>query len=317
MRWMGLLGMTAAGLWGQTGLRLIADTTVRHSQPQAIGGNQGQMVVSSDAISYLEFDWQEFPAYLTKSDFRSARLRLFVNRRTRSGSIGVKSICTGIPEMQLTMWNRPVWECNGPQVQASVPETGQWLTVDVTEMLANRLQEGALSFELSSNGADVQFDSKENAGTSQPAQLIVEFALPAGARGPSGVTGVPGVTGPMGLPGPVGAPGEPGAEGFRGFRSTRVAYYWRSARASCGLGETCTQTLACREGEVIVGGGCGHRDVNDALSDIRINYNGPSIEGARDPGGSAVRAWRCSIENTYEWGSRDYEVWVGCSRRLD
>lgn len=316
LSWGILLGACGAA-WGQSSLRLIADTTLRHSQPQATGGTQGQLAVSADAVSYLEFDWTEFPAFLTKNDFRSARLRLFVNRRNRSGRIWVKSICTGIAEQSLTMWSRPVWECNGPQVGVVVPEGGQWLTVDITEMLSGRLREGALSFELSTSDADVLLDSKESLSTSQPPQLLLEFALPPGPGGLIGPMGPVGPSGPMGLMGPVGVTGAPGPQGRQGQRASNGSVYWLSRRLECGAGEKCTRTLDCRAGDVIVGGGCGHRDRNQAAFDVLVNYSGPSIVGSRSDESSTIGAWRCSVDNTNPFSSRDYEIWVSCARRAD
>lgn len=311
-----LLGLLAvSGGWGQTAMRLVADTTVRHSQPQATGGNLGQLAVSSDAISYVEFDWREWPALLTKADFRSARLRLYVNRRNRAGRLWVKSVCTAIPEQSLTMWNRPAWECNGPQTQVVVPEAGQWLTVDVTDMLANRLGEGPLSFELFSSEADVVMDSKESTTTSEAPQLIVEFALPAGPAGLTGPVGPVGVPGAPGLLGPVGPQGPPGPQGPAGTRPTTTQLYWRSDRANCGPREICTLTRACREGDVLIGGGCGHRDYNDAVQDIRLNYNGPSLDGQREDERSPVQGWRCTVMNNFYFASRDFEIWISCATR--
>lgn len=310
-----LLG-ASGGAWGQIGMRLTADTTLRHSQPQATGGALGQLAVNSDALSYLEFDWQELPTYLTKDEFRSARLRLFVNRRNRTGRMWVKSICTTIEEQRLTLLTRPVWECNGPQVQVVMPESGQWVTVDVTDMVANRIRRGALSFELSSSEADVLLDSKENTATSQPPQLILEFSLPEGLRGPTGPVGPAGMPGPAGPAGLTGPAGIPGPQGPAGPRPSDGSIYWISKRVECGpLGE-CTETLACQAGEVTLGGGCGHRDSNSASNDIRINYNGPRLEGAREDFSSTVRGWRCSVKNLWAFSGRDFEIWLSCGRRL-
>lgn len=307
---------TSSAAFSQIPLRLIADTTLRHSQPQAGGGTLGQLEVSSDALSYLEFGWEELPTYLTKLEFRSARLRVFVNRRNRAGRIWVKSICTGIAERNLTMWSRPTWECNGPQKQVVAPEAGQWMVVDVTEMLENRLREGALSFELSSSEAELWLDSKENTTTSQPPQLILEFDLPEGLRGPTGPAGPPGESGPVGPTGLTGPAGDPGAQGPRGPSPSNGSIYWISKRMECGGLDRCTETLSCQAGETTIGGGCGHRDINSAANDIRVNYSGPILEGAREDSSSTVRGWRCTVKNLWISASRDYEIWLGCGRRL-
>ncbi len=41
----------------------------------------------------------------------------------------------------------------------------------------------------------------------------------------------------------------------------------------------------------LVSGGCGHRDANDAQTDITVNYTGP------DPNSVVVQAWRCLLTN--------------------
>ena len=65
-------------------------------------------------------------------------------------------------------------------------------------------------------------------------------------------------------------------------------------------------TGSCPTGMQIVGGGGGHRDVNDAQTDIVVNYNGP------DPINPST-IWRLSVHNT-SGSSRAIRMYLICAK---
>lgn len=65
-------------------------------------------------------------------------------------------------------------------------------------------------------------------------------------------------------------------------------------------------TGTCPSGMQVVGGGGGHRDVNDAQIDIVVNYNGP------DPT-NPTTTWRLSVNNT-SGSSRAIRFYIMCAK---
>src|SRR5262245_36465015 len=114
-----------------------------------------------------------------------------------------------------------------------------FLIVDVTPAVRAWL-DGALEnhgLVLSANpaGVSVEFDSKENTGTSHEPQLEITLGS-IGPPGPPGPAGEPGPAGPPGVAGPVGPPGPPGPPGVAepatatgtigGLREYRTSGVW-------------------------------------------------------------------------------------------
>ncbi len=66
--------------------------------------------------------------------------------------------------------------------------------------------------------------------------------------------------------------------------------------------------LGCPSGYRVMGGGGGHRDLNSAASDIRIQYTGPDVT-------SPETTWRLIVENTADAGvSRQIQMYCNCAR---
>lgn len=65
-------------------------------------------------------------------------------------------------------------------------------------------------------------------------------------------------------------------------------------------------SATCPSGMQVVGGGGGHRDVNDAQTDIVVNYNGP------DPT-NPTTTWRLSLNNT-SGSSRAIRFYLMCAK---
>lgn len=62
----------------------------------------------------------------------------------------------------------------------------------------------------------------------------------------------------------------------------------------------------CPAGTFLVGGGCGHRDFNNAALDIVIRYSGPSMV-------NPTRNWRCLAHNTNSSSGRALVIFAICS----
>ncbi len=312
MKYGWLLGVFCLAGWGQVSLRLTDDTTLRTAQPGTPGGSLPQLAVNAGAVTYLEFDWDEYPAHRTKEDFAGARLWLYASRRTKEGSITVRPTCRGFAEATLTLDNRPVWNCTGPAVTVMAPAAGQWVTVDVTGMIENRVTE-ALGLEISTVDADVVFDSKENMLTSQPPRLVVDLRPNVGPAGPQGPQGPRGTQGPMG---PTGPPGERGITGIPGIPGPPLGPYaveWVHETNDLPPGGNYdSKTLRCPRG-VVIAGGCGRRTSGANGTHLRVLYNGPDIEGSRLPEGSRVTGWRCHVINSAVATNLDYDIWVACA----
>ncbi|MBL8232038.1 MAG: collagen-like protein [Bryobacterales bacterium] len=300
-----LMILAGSTLHAQVPMRLIADTTLRTSQMDLPGGSLPQLNVSSGAASYLQFDWNEFPAHLTKDELVSARLRLYVNRVVSPATVTVAPTCTAISEASLTARTRPLWSCSEPRVTFPVTAAGQWVTVDVTTLLAGRVLTAPLTFELTAQSGDVYFDSKESVGTSQPPQLLLWFRSPAGPQGPAGPAGVRGPTGPQGIQGPAGGLGSPGPRGLPGPigpLGPPLSITWRSLRFDTPNENPQTYSLSCPTGSFAVSGGCGHRNDNDVAHEVYVENSAPTASG-----------WTCRV---YKFGftlDSSAEIWVGCA----
>ncbi len=308
-----LLWMLAAAvqLWGETPLRLTGDTTVRQAQPALSGGTLPQLGVGNGMMSYLQFSLQEVPAGYRNEDLAEARLRLYVNRRAAAGRLAVRGGCAPFSESILSWNSRGANPCSSDAGLADIAEAGQWVSVDVTSLVKGRLEEGSIALELSS-ATEAYFDSKENMASGQAAELVLRFRSPRGPAGPAGPAGPTGLRGPRGPAGAKGPPGRPGPEGVLG---PAMQIRWTSLRGVCTPETRCEPKVLCEWNEIVVSGGCGHRDVNDAMDSIEVVWGGPELNGSRNNPESRAIGWRCILNNKDDFYSRSYEVWAGCARR--
>lgn len=302
--------LLAANLWGESPLRLTADTLLRQSQPDLPGGTLPQIGVGNGMVSYLRFSLAELPVQAAAENLAEARLRLYVNRRVASGRLAVREYCAEIQEVELTWRKRPVSACSSDSRGAEVPEAGQWLSVDVTPLVQGRLSGDALGFELSSEGAEAFFDSKENIASGQAAELVLRFRSPRGAPGPPGPAGLIGPSGPLGARGPEGPVGFIGSPGPTG---PALDIRWTSRRTNCNGFVRCLATVSCESDERLVSGGCGHRDVNDATDGVVLLWQGPALNGSKNNRASVATGWTCHVLISAT-SPRDYEAWAGCAK---
>jgi hypothetical protein len=228
--------------------RLTDDAHVSMSARTSNFGSAPTLLVQGPgptaAQTYLRFDLTTLPAGTRGAGIVRAQLRLWVSRVVRGGMLDVHSARSAWTEALLTGANAPG---AGRDAVIGIPIAPQdrsgFLMVDVTSVVREWL-DGTLEnhgFALSANaaGVSVEFDSKENTGTSHEPQLEIILGAvgpsgppgPAGAQGPPGPPGVAGPVGPPGPPGPAGAAEPPGAGpltatgtvgGLREYRSSSV-----------------------------------------------------------------------------------------------
>ncbi len=296
----------ACVLPAQVSLRLTDDGTVRSNQPSAPGGSLAQLAVSSTAQSHLRFTSDGLPPSVNANDVVAVRLRLFVSRVTTPGVVTVTPTCMTFQEAQLTHATLPARSCSGPTTAFTVDQAQQWVSLDVLPLVAGRILGPPLTFELSTTGADVAFDSKENIATSHPAELMLILRGTQGPPGFTGITGPPGPPGPTGPGGPMGERGPLGPVGPPGPRGRDRRFLdlvWSFKTDNCSPQDTCQLELSCGTGQVLVVGGCGVADDYDDTA--RINYSGPSS--------STAGTWRCSVKNFGVFEGFDHRVWVACA----
>lgn len=309
--WLVSLLSCAVGMQGETPLRLTGDTTVRQAQPALPAGTLPQLGVGPATVSYLQFSLEESSAFHANEDLAEARLRLYVNRSSGPGVLAVRGGCLRFSERALTWNNRGNHLCQGEPTIVDIPGAGQWVSVDVTRLVEGRLGGSSVGFELSSE-VEAFFDSKENMASGQAAELLLRFRSP---RGPAGPAGLAGPSGPIGLIGPTGVAGPQGRVGLPGPLGPAMQIRWASRRRVCEGATMCNFTLGCLETEVLVSGGCGHRDVNSATENIEIVWQGLELTGSRNDPNSVAYGWRCMVINTDSNDNRDYEIWAGCAKR--
>ena len=201
--------------------RLTDDAHVSMSARASNFGSAPTLLVQGPgptaAQTYLRFDLTTLPAGTLGADVVRAQLWLWVSRVARGGMLDVHSVGGAWSEELLTGANAPG---PGRDEVIGIPVAPQdrygFLMVDVTavvrEWLDGALENHGLTLSANAAGLSVEFDSKENTGTSHEPRLEIILGA-VGPSGPPGPAGPPGPPGPPGVAGPVGPPGPPGAAG--------------------------------------------------------------------------------------------------------
>jgi hypothetical protein len=209
------------------------------------GGNFGTAttitVGSSGSVGLVQFDLTQLPAGLTAAQIQRATLTLFLDHINTGGSVNIDTVSASTPWSESTV-NGNSGISPGVAVNTSVPVTtlNTFITADATSAVQAWITTPGSNngFMITGNaGTSVQFDSKENMGTSHPPMLTIVLVSAGptgptgssgtagsngstGATGPTGPSGVAGATGPAGAAGPTGAAsivaGPPGASGAAG-----------------------------------------------------------------------------------------------------
>jgi len=220
--------------------RLTDDAHVSLSARTSNFGSAPTLLVQgpgpSAGTTYVRFDLTTLPAGTGGANVVRAVLRLWISRVVRGGMLDLHSVRASWSEETLTAANAPgldPGEVTG--ITVSPPDRYRFLIVDVTPLvrrwLDGALENHGLALTANAAGVAVEFDSKENTGTSHEPELEITLGA-VGPAGPAGPAGEPGPAGSPGVAGPVGPPGPPGvtepsvpiatAGGLREYRSTSV-----------------------------------------------------------------------------------------------
>jgi Collagen triple helix repeat (20 copies) len=195
-----------------TDATIVADASVNAAHPNLNFGTLSNLYVGNGNTTLIRFDLSSLPAGTTAAQIGHAALRLYVNRVNASGSINLQPVTSTWDELAVTNATLPAL---GPASSSfSVSDVNQYAVIDVTTLVQGWLTTPGSNYgiALSSAGANILFDSKENDETSHPAQLDITVT----SQGPAGPAGTVGAAGPQGIQGAAGVPGIPGPQGVQG-----------------------------------------------------------------------------------------------------
>ena len=203
---------------------LVADAHVSANRSSVNFGSLSNLYVGNGNTAYLQFDLSSLPAGIAANQISRATVTFFVNRVVTAGSVAVAPVSGVWTEYGITAANAP--STDAPISTFPVSVAGQYIAVEVTSLVQGWVGTPSSNFgvALSSAGANVLFDSKENDQTGHAAHLDVTVVSvgpqgvpgiqgPAGPVGPQGVPGVAGIAGPSGPQGPQGPVGAVGPTG--------------------------------------------------------------------------------------------------------
>jgi Collagen triple helix repeat (20 copies) len=216
------LGAVGVPVAMATDATIVADASVNAAHPSINFGALSNLYVGNGNTTLIQFDLSSLPAGTTAAQIGHATLRLYINRVNTQGSINLQPITSTWGEYSVTNATTPT--LGSVSSSFAVSAAGQYAVIDVTTLVQGWLTAPGSNFgvALSSAGANVLFDSKENDETSHVAQLDITVTSqgPVGPSGPAGVPGLQGIQGAIGvpgLPGPQGLQGVPGVPGPQGI----------------------------------------------------------------------------------------------------
>ncbi len=197
---------------------VVADASVNTARPNLNFGSLSNLYVGNGNTAYLQFDLSSLPTGITANQVSRATITLFVNRVVTAGSVALAPVSGAWTEYGITAGTAP--GAGSAALTFPVSNAGQYVTLDVTSLVQGWITSPSSNFgvALSSAGANILLDSKENDQTGHAAHIDVTV-VSVGPQGPQGVPGVQGAIGPQGIPGaigpvgPQGTPGIPGAVG--------------------------------------------------------------------------------------------------------
>jgi hypothetical protein len=218
-------------------------------------------VVGASQISYIQFNLASIPAGSSVTD---ATLKLYVNAVGTAGSFNVDYVNGTWSENTITFDLAPAL---GNTIASSVPVTAadknQYILINVTAAVQAWL-DGSQSNDgialVANSKFSASFDSKENTGTSHPAELDIVFTSGAGT-----ITGVTTATG-SGLSG-GGTTGTLSLSLTNGCSSTQILQ-WNGSGWVCSSAGTGTITDVTA-GTGLTGGG--------ASGKVTLNVNTASV----------------------------------------
>jgi Collagen triple helix repeat (20 copies) len=212
------------------GAVLTDDTSLSSSSAFANGDSAFLKVSPTGPVQFTLLKFNPvvvLPAGTTGDDIAKAVLKVFVNQVLAGGTVGIRVVNSDWSEATATYSNAlgKLGAIVIPGIPISSGSDGQWITIDVTDLVADWVDTPAANFGLGivSTGANASFDSKENIRTGHQAQLEIVL-IGGGGTGATGATGATGPAGPTGATGsgatgatgPTGATGNSGATGATG-----------------------------------------------------------------------------------------------------
>jgi hypothetical protein len=174
-----------------------ADAHVNSTLPNTNFGTRSNLAVNATSSALVQFDFSSLPSGTTSSQVSKAVLYVYVNRMNASGSITVAANTSAWSEFAVTSATAPT--NSGAATSATVSAAGSYLPVDITTLVQGWVTTPASNYgiTLTSGGADVLLDSKENDLTGHAAYIDITLAT-TGTQGPTGPAGPAGPTGPQG-----------------------------------------------------------------------------------------------------------------------
>lgn len=208
-------------------LTVSADATVKLGGGKKKLGAKSDLRVSNSETALIRFDLSALPPSLEPEQVSHAALRLWVDKLKSPGEFSVIHVLEDWDEAQVSGAAMPEIELPEQLFVVFEEHEDGWLTLDVTHLLREALEEPAAHFGLAAvawtPSMQVRFASREaKAGVRAPSLSVFLGEGPmgaVGATGPQGPQGPQGDTGPQGPQGPqgdVGPQGDTGATGATG-----------------------------------------------------------------------------------------------------
>src|SRR5882724_1095425 len=181
-----------------------AHTSVLASAIQLGASPELDVSLSPLQTAFLQFDMSTLPGGISSADIGLARVRLYVRSVAAAGALEVRPVTDSWTESGITFENAPTLGPASSTFTVSPGARGTFVDVDVTSLVKSWIDGLAPNHGIaivSSLGASVAFDSKDDATTSHAPELHVDLVAKAGPQGTTGAFGAPGAdgeTGPQG-----------------------------------------------------------------------------------------------------------------------
>jgi trimeric autotransporter adhesin len=177
-RLVSLLGLLVF-LWSTAYAQVtpLGDSYTNTADPAKNFGAGAVLHVGATEVTYIQLNLESIPATASVSQ---ATLKLYVNTVSTPGSFDVDYVDGAWAENTIDASNAPpLGAAIASHVSITAADTNQYILVNVTTAVAAWLSgsETNNGIALVANGSfSASFDSKENAGTSHPAELDIAYA---------------------------------------------------------------------------------------------------------------------------------------------
>jgi hypothetical protein len=210
---------------GADTVHVTDDTDINLNQPGQNNSGAATVFVRNVGAggvrhAFLRFEVSSLPPGALVSQ---AFLRLWVSQLQDPGSVDLHVVQGPWDESTLTAATAPALGPTFATASIGLAQRNKSVLIDVTNIVQQWLNGTQANFGIAilPNAVDainLGLDSKEDIGTSHPAELEVALAGPPGPQGPAGPVGAPGPQGPQGATGPTGATGAQGPPGPQGLQ---------------------------------------------------------------------------------------------------